>query len=106
MEKCVRESQYFVAWLLFWICSTIGAMLLGGAAGLVIGAVLGYQGVDLSLIQLICGAVGFLLAIPVSYLFFRLFVGMLIVKKAQHTIVNRSDMTVSHQNAGLKISEE
>jgi uncharacterized membrane protein len=106
MEKCVRESQYFVAWLLFWICSTIGAMLLGGAAGLVIGAVLGYRGVDLSIIQLICGGVGFLLAIPVSYLFFRLFVGVLIVKKAQDTFSNRSEMTVLDQNAGLKVSEE
>jgi hypothetical protein len=83
MEKLVKESEYFLAWLVFWLCCTIGGVILGGVAGGVVGFCLGVAGVDLHAIRLICGALGFLLSIPLSYVMFRVFAARMIVKKVE-----------------------
>jgi len=83
MDKIIKESQYFVAWLLFWLSSIIGGSILGAIGGGIVGFILGAAGVDAKIIMVICGAVGFILGIPLSYGLFRWIVGAMIVKKAQ-----------------------
>lgn len=83
MDKLIKESQYFGIWLLFWVCSMVGGFVLGAVGGGIVGAILGAARVDIKTIQLICGGVGFILGIALSYVLFRVFVGNLIVKKAQ-----------------------
>ncbi len=83
MQKLIKESEYFVAWLVFWLCGTFGGFLIGAVAGGIVGFFLGAAGVDLNKIKLICGGVGFIIGIPLSYILFRVFVGKMIVKKAE-----------------------
>ncbi len=83
MGKLVKESEYLLAWFLFWICATIGGFILGAVGGGIVGFFLGAAGVDLNTIKLICGGVGLILGIPLSYILFRAFVGAMIVKKAE-----------------------
>jgi ABC-type microcin C transport system permease subunit YejE len=83
MEKLVKESEYFLAWLVFWLCYTVAGFILGGVAGGVMGVFLGGTRVDLHAIRLICAGVGFLLSLPLSYILFRVFVARMIVKKAE-----------------------
>jgi hypothetical protein len=81
VDKPLRESEYFVAWLLFFLLASVVGGLLGGAAGFVAGIVLGASGVDPSTIALASGALGFVLGVPVSYLSFRFIVSSMVVKK-------------------------
>ena len=80
-KKTVNESQYFVAWLLFWISSALGGALIGAVAGGVVGGLLGILHASPRVIQMVCGSLGFILSIPLSYVLFRVFVGTMIVNK-------------------------
>jgi hypothetical protein len=86
MNKLVKESEYFLAWLVFWLCSTIGGGILGAIIGVAVGAILGIMKVDMKTISLTCSVLGGVFAIPVSYLFFRLFVSKMIVRKISNRI--------------------
>lgn len=78
----VRERDYFIAWLLFAVCSGVGGAIAGGIAGGLLGFMLGASGVtDTSSLRLAGGIAGFVVGLPISYGFFRLFVGIFIVKK-------------------------
>lgn len=60
------------AWAFFWVLSTFGGMLVGAIGGAVLGFFLGGIGVHMRTIRLLCGGFGFLLGIPISFLFFQL----------------------------------
>jgi hypothetical protein len=62
---------YFKAWLIFVISSTVIAFGAGIAVGFVVGAMLGVAGVSIEQIQTICGVLGFVLGLVVSFLIFR-----------------------------------
>ena len=96
MEKLIKESQYFVTWLVFWVCRAIGGVVLGAVGGFVVGAILGAAGVGTNNIKVICGGVGFILGIPLSYVLFRVFVGNMIVKKAQKRIQDMMQESPNH----------
>lgn len=83
MDKLVKESQYFVAWLLFWLSTTIGGIALGALVGAIIGGMLGASGVDIQTITVVCTIAGFLISIPLSYVLFRVFVAIMIVNKIE-----------------------
>jgi hypothetical protein len=83
MDKLVKESEYFLAWLVFWLYATFGGGLIVVVCGGILGAILGGAGVDLNSIPWICGGMGFLLGMVLSYVFFRLFVESMIVRKAE-----------------------
>ena len=83
INKLVKESEYFIAWLLYWLCSAIGAVTLGTVIGDVVGAILGAEGVDLHKSKLISNGLAMLGGITVSYVMFRIFVAMMIVKKVE-----------------------
>ncbi|WP_424681406.1 hypothetical protein [Frateuria sp. YIM B11624] len=62
---------YAKSWLLFFLVATVGGGLLGMVIGAVLGAFLGVAGVSLESVKLICGAVGFVVALPISFFTFQ-----------------------------------
>lgn len=83
MYKLVKESQYFVAWICYFVCRILVGAIAGGLAGGTIGIVLGMMGVDLRTIAAVSAVAGFIISVPVSYLCFRFFVGKMIVEKIE-----------------------
>ena len=83
MSKTIRESEYFLAWLVFWLSATVGGFIVGAIIGAILGFALGVAGADLQTIKIVCGIAGFIIAVPLSYLLFRLVVGAMIVKKSE-----------------------
>ncbi|MBE0417699.1 MAG: hypothetical protein IBX63_08030 [Coriobacteriia bacterium] len=81
MDKPFRESEYFVAWLLFYLATTIIGGILAWLIAFVAGAALGVSGVQPATIQVVGTALGVVVSIPVSYVCFRLIVGFAVVKK-------------------------
>ena len=90
MSKTIRESEYFLAWLVFWLSATVGGFIVGAIIGAILGLALGLAGVSLEAIKIICGIAGFIIAIPFSYLLFRLIVGAMIVKKTEKRLTETS----------------
>jgi ABC-type uncharacterized transport system permease subunit len=83
MSRTIRESEYFLAWLVFWLSATVGGFVLGAIIGAILGFALSVAGADLQIIKIVCGIAGFIIAIPLSYLLFRLIVGTMIVRKSE-----------------------
>ena len=81
MKPEIKESDYIKAWVFSWLCSTVAAFIVGAIVGAVLGAAMGMAGVPIRTIQVVCGIAGFLVSIPLSYLFFRIFVSRFIVQK-------------------------
>ena len=81
MNPEIKETDYLKAWALSWLCSTLAAFITGAIVGGVLGAAMGMAGVPIRTIQIVCGIAGFLVSIPLSYLFFRIFVSRFIVQK-------------------------
>lgn len=80
--KLVKESEYFFAWFLFWVCSTAVGMIAGFVAGAFAGGFLAVIGFEDPRIHAAGGAVaGFIVGIPISYAVFRVFVANVIVKR-------------------------
>ncbi len=73
MSKPLSESDYLKTWALFFICSTAVAFLLGAIAGGLLGYLLG-PGIKSRGGLFLLASIGLLVNIPVSYLFFRIFV--------------------------------
>ncbi len=71
--------KYFKAWLIFFAIATVGGGIAGGILGAILGLVLGLAGVDLSMIKIAGGVVGFLVGVPISYFTFRWVVATFIV---------------------------
>ena len=92
-DAMVRESEYVVAWFLFWLCATVAGLILGALAGALVGALLGALGVDMAAIRVVCGLAGFLVSIPLSYLSFRFVVGRMIVKKIEARVDEADGIT-------------
>jgi len=69
------EFQYFKAWLLFFLIATVGGGLVGMVIGSFVAAFLGAGGMSLPQMTRILQIVGFLIAIPISYITFRGVVG-------------------------------
>ena len=65
------EFQYFKAWLLFFLIATVGGGIVGIVIGSFVAAFLGAGGMPLSQMTRILQIVGFVIAIPISYVTFR-----------------------------------
>lgn len=91
----IRESEYFLAWLVFWLGALIGGVIAGAIGGGVVGLFLGASGVDLAMVRPICSGVGVVMGAIVSYLLFRLIVGEMIVSKAETRIRSEVQSTPS-----------
>ena len=69
------------AWAFFWVISTFGGMVAGAVGGGILGFFLGGFGVHMHTIRLLCGGLGFLIGIPISYLVFQLSVSTFLAPK-------------------------
>jgi uncharacterized membrane protein len=65
------EVRYFKAWLLFFLIATVGGFVVGAIFGAVVGFTLGVAGMSVEVITLITGALGLIVALPISYFSFR-----------------------------------
>ena len=83
MEKVIKEWEYFRSWLVFQLCAVVGGMVFGAVSGMLVGGFLGAAGYDVESIRLICGGIGFVVGLILSYIMFRLVVAGMIVNKAQ-----------------------
>jgi hypothetical protein len=81
----LKEMDYFLAWLCFFLSATVAGFFAGAFAGGVIGFVLGGAGQSLDTIRGVAMIVAFITGLPISYAFFRLFVGRMIVGKIVNT---------------------
>lgn len=77
--------KYFKAWILFFLIATVGGMILGGIAGLFIGAGLAIAHVELGMIKIVCGLAGGVISVPLSYFTFRWVVSEFVVKELANT---------------------
>jgi putative flippase GtrA len=78
-----KEFDYFKAWLLFFVIATVGAGLAGMIVGAFIGAFLGAGGMPLPQMTRILQIVGFIIALPISYVTFRAVVGKYLFPKIE-----------------------
>lgn len=88
------QPKYFKAWFIFFLIAGIGGMFVGGIIGGVMGLFLGLAHVELGTIKIICGVVGFILGIPLSYFTYRWTVSEFILKeltKAQQASASTKD---------------
>lgn len=76
-----KESDYLKAWALYFVCGTLCGFVAGAIIGGVMGVIFGVAGLPLPTIKLLCSIAGFFTGLPISYLFFRLFVSRFIVAK-------------------------
>src|SRR5215467_8980906 len=77
----LKEIDYLRAWAVFWVLSTVGGFLVGLVAGGMLGFVLGGLGVHMRTIKILCGVLGFLLGIPLSYFLFQFSIRKFLVPK-------------------------
>ncbi len=77
----LKEIDYLKAWAVFWILSTVGGFIVGMVGGAMLGFILGGLGVRMHTIKILCGGLGFLLGIPVSYLLFQFSIRRFLVPK-------------------------
>src|SRR3954453_23412983 len=82
-SSSLKELDYLIAWIVFFICATIGGAIVGAIGGGVIGGILGVLHVSNQTIRAAGGVVGFILALPISYLVFRFVVAKFIVEKVE-----------------------
>src|ERR1051325_2428950 len=82
-KSSLKELDYLIAWVLFFICATVGGAVVGAIGGGVIGGVMGALHVSHQVIRSVGVAVGFILGMPVSYLIFRFVVAKFIVEKVE-----------------------
>jgi uncharacterized BrkB/YihY/UPF0761 family membrane protein len=78
-----KEFDYFKAWLLFFLIATVGAGLVGMIIGSFVAAFLGAGGMPLPQMTRILQIVGFVIAIPISFITFRGVVGKYLFPKCE-----------------------
>jgi putative flippase GtrA len=78
-----KEFDYFKAWLLFFLIATVGGGILAMILGSFVAAFLGAGGMPLAQMTRILQIIGFVIAIPISYLTFRAVVGKYLFPKIE-----------------------
>lgn len=81
------ESDYFVAWLLFFVCASISGSLASSFIGAGTAAMLGMPGLAPASGVYVIAGISFFLSACLSYLFFRLFTKRLVSRvQAERTL--------------------
>jgi uncharacterized membrane protein len=80
-----KDIPYLKTWAIFFVIATIGGVLAGAVSGAIIGGILGASGVSLRTIPLVTAAVGFVLALPISFFTFKWAVSTYIVNGTDNT---------------------
>ena len=84
------EFQYFKAWLLFFLVATVGGGILGMIIGSFVAAFLGADGMSLQQMTRVLQIIGFVIAIPISYVTFRAVVGKYLFPKIEEDEPSRT----------------
>lgn len=79
--KELKEFDYFKAWFLFFLIATVIGGAFGLAVGSSVGAILSERGIPLRALALILQLVALVIAMPISYLTFRVVVGKYLFPK-------------------------
>ena len=77
------EFQYFKAWLFFFLVATVGGGIVGMMIGGFVAAFLGAGGMSLQQMTRVLQIIGFVIAIPISYVTFRAVVGKYLFPKCE-----------------------
>jgi hypothetical protein len=75
------EFDYFKAWLLFFLMATVFGGMIGLVIGSAVGALLSARGMSVRELTIVLQLVGLVIAMPISYLTFRLVVGKYLFPK-------------------------
>jgi hypothetical protein len=76
-----NEFDYFKAWLLFFLIATVIGGAIGMVTGTTVGAVLSARGMPVRELAIVLQVVALVIAMPISYLTFRLVVGKYLFPK-------------------------
>src|SRR2546421_10582670 len=87
----LKESEYLVAWAIFFVCALVGGGVVGFILGAIAGVILAAVGVSIETIPIITGILGFLISLPISYLCFRFVVGKFVVEKLETRLLLPSE---------------
>ena len=79
--KELKEFDYFKAWLIFFLVGTIGGALVGLILGSFLAGFLGAGGATMQQITNANRILGFIIALPISYVTFRAVVGKFLFPK-------------------------
>jgi hypothetical protein len=77
----LSEFDYFKAWLLFFVIATAAGAIVGLAVGIFLAALLGASGATAQEIMNTNRILGFIVALPISYITFRAVVGKFLFPK-------------------------
>ena len=89
-----NEFDYFKAWFLFFLIATVVGGAIGMVTGSAVGAVLSARGMPIRGLAIVLQIVGLVIAMPISYLTFRLVVGKYLfpkIRKEDHAPQCASD---------------
>ena len=67
----LKQTDFIKAWAIFWIASTISGSIIGFIGGAMLGLILSALGASIPTVKVLCGGLGFLLSIPISYICFQ-----------------------------------
>ena len=81
--KQIREIDYVQAWLLFFLVTTLGGSIVGLLLGSFLAAFLGAGGMPLAEMTRLLQIAGFVIAIPISYITFRVVIGKFLLPKLE-----------------------
>jgi hypothetical protein len=95
-KSSLQEADYLIAWVVFFLCATVGSAIVGFIGGGLIGGVLGMSGARPQMIRVAGGIVGFVLSMPVSYVVFRFVVAKFIVEKVESQASNVIPIPQAH----------
>jgi integral membrane sensor domain MASE1 len=79
--KELKEFDYFKGWLIFFLVATVGGAVLGIIIGSFVAAFMGAGGASLAQITRVNQLIGFVIAIPISFVTFRAVVGKYLLPK-------------------------
>lgn len=78
-----KEFDYFKAWLMFFLIATVGGAILGMIIGSFVAAFMGAGGSSLAQMTRTNQIIGFVIALPISYVTFRAVVGKYLFPKIE-----------------------
>ncbi len=79
--KELKEFDYFKAWVLFFLITTVAYALVGLILGSFLAAILGAAGATMQQMANTNRVLGFVIALPISYVTFRAVVGKYLFPK-------------------------
>jgi integral membrane sensor domain MASE1 len=88
--KELKEFDYFKAWLIFFLVATLGGAIVALIIGSFVAAFMGAGGASLAQMTKVNQIIGFIIAIPISYVTFRAVVGKFLFPKLWDDDATRS----------------